>query len=662
MPSEESEAAILIVNDSPDALALTSVVLQQAGYRVLTAADGLEGLALARRALPALIISDVTMPHMNGIELCRELREDTRMSLTPILLISAQRKDTESALEGLKAGADDFIEAPFDSLRLVAQVARLLERARIEAHYRDIVEQASDIIYTHDLEGLLTSINAAGLIFSRRQSEELTGHHIAAVFKLELEQGEINETIKRLRSEGVRRVEAQGVNANGERRWLEFNMSLICARDGSPVGVRGVARDITRRKGVEEQLRRSEERYRELVDNANDIIYTTDMEGRYTSLNKSGERVSGYTREEVLGMSWTQLVAPDCLPLVSQMLMRKLGGHEAVTFYEVEIIAKDGRRIPLEVNSQLIYEDDQPVGLQGIARDITERKHAETLLRARFEQEAESEKMRSLGQLSAGVAHNFNNALAAVLGRTQLLLRSVTDERQRRSLEVIETATQDAAEIVRRIQTFARRAPSAQFAQVSLARLVTDAVQLTRTSWADDAHVHGLRYDVNFTSEVGDGDLIEANATEVREVFVNLIFNALDAMPAGGRIALREERRDGWLVVTVSDTGEGIPPEFQDRIFEPFFTTKGSQGSGLGLAISYGILKRHGGTIEVASRTAADNSSDNSDGSSGDGSSNSNDGNGSSSSSGDGNGSSSSGTIFTLKFPVRQIVAETPNG
>jgi len=261
--------------------------------------------------------------------------------------------------------------------------------------------------------------------------------------------------------------------------------------------------------------------------------------------------------------------------------------------------------------------------MQGIARDITERKAAEAMLRARFEQEAESEKMRSLGQLSAGVAHNFNNALAAVLGRTQLLLRSVTDERQRRSLEVIETATQDAAEIVRRIQTFARRAPSAAFSRVSLAQLVTDAMQLTRTTWEDDAQAHNLRYGVNFINDAGAGDLIEANATEVREVFVNLIFNALDAMPGGGRIELRESRHDdAWLVVEVRDTGEGIPPEFLDRIFEPFFTTKGSHGSGLGLAVSYGIIKRHGGTIEVESAKG-------------------------------------DGTTFILKFPCRQTVTES---
>jgi PAS domain S-box-containing protein len=603
MSTEESEASILVVNDSPDALALQSAVLQQAGYRVLAAADGLEGLALARSELPALVISDVAMPHMDGIELCRRIRLETRLQLTPILLISAHRRDMRSALEGLKAGADDYIEAPFEPLRLVAQVARMLERARLEAHYRDIVEQSSDIIYTHDLEGRLTSINAAGLLFSRRRSEEISGQHFADVFKLDVGEPEVEEWIKNLRSAGAGRAEAQCTSASGERCWLEFNMSLICARDGSPTGVRGVARDITNHKRIEEKLRRSEERYRALVDNANDIIYTTDMEGRYTSLNRAGERVSGYTREEILGKSWRQVVAPEYVPLVSEMLLRKLAEQDLVTFYEIEMIAKNGQRVPVEINSQIMYEDGQPVGLQGIARDITERKRTEALLRASFEKEAESEKMRSLGQLSAGVAHNFNNALAAVLGRTQLLLRSVTDEKQRRSLEVIETATQDAAEIVRRIQTFARRSPSAQFAQVSLSRLVTDAVQLTRTSWQDDAQVHGLHYEVSFSNEVGGGDLIEANASEVREVFVNLIFNALDAMPAGGRIEIRETRRGDWFVVEVRDTGEGIAPEFHDRIFEPFFTTKGSQGSGLGLAVSYGIIKRHGGTIEVASRT-----------------------------------------------------------
>ncbi|HVF51385.1 MAG TPA: ATP-binding protein, partial [Pyrinomonadaceae bacterium] len=223
----------------------------------------------------------------------------------------------------------------------------------------------------------------------------------------------------------------------------------------------------------------------------------------------------------------------------------------------------------------------------------------------RAEREAESEKMRSLGQLAAGVAHDFNNALAAILGRTQLLLRSVKDEKQRRNLEVIETASLDAAETVRRIQTFARRAPGEQLDTVSVARLITDAMQLTRTRWEDDARAHGLHYDINFTRDFEGSDEISASPSEVREVLVNLIFNALDAMPAGGRIDMRETKRDAYVVVEVSDTGHGVPEGLRDRIFEPFFTTKGPQGSGLGLAVSYGIIHRHEGTIEVVSEAGS---------------------------------------------------------
>lgn len=222
---------------------------------------------------------------------------------------------------------------------------------------------------------------------------------------------------------------------------------------------------------------------------------------------------------------------------------------------------------------------------------------------ARADQQAETEKMRSIGQLATGVAHDFNNSLAAILGRTQLLLRSVSDEGHRRSLEVIETASLDAAETVRRIQTFARRSPAHQLSGVSVARLVGDAIQLTRTRWETDARARGLRYEIAFTNDLGGDDEIAANPSEMREVLVNLIFNALDAMPAGGRIHITERRQQDFIRLEIADSGEGMTSDVADRIFEPFFTTKGPQGSGLGLAVSYGIVQRHAGTIEVKSQT-----------------------------------------------------------
>jgi PAS domain S-box-containing protein len=596
---------ILIVNDTPDQLALAAAVLRQAGYSVLEATDGREALTVALREHPALIISDVVMPYGDGIELCRAVRADEWLGRTPILLVSSHRKDAESVVEALAAGCDEYLEAPYEPMRLVAQVARLLERARIEGHYRDLVEQTSDIIYTYDLKGRLTSINAAGCRFAGRPRAELLGLHVGEVLGLAEPTAQIAAAVERLRAAGARSEQAQVTDATGATRWLEFNQSLICDRMGTPLGVRGSARDITAHREMVAALRRSEERYRTLIECANDIIYTLDLTGRYTSLNPAGERLTGYTRDELRQLTWRDMVAPGYAALTEQMIERKLSGAEEITFYELEIVAKDGRRVPLEVSTQLIREGDTVVGILGIARDITERRRAETERRAMLEQQAELEKMRSLGQLSAGVAHNFNNALAAVLGRTQLLLRVVTDEKQRRSLQVIETAALDAAEIVRRIQTFARSTPPAQFQPVSLAQLVADAIQLTRTRWEDDARAMGVRYDVRLVADGAGADLVAASASELREVFVNLILNALEAMPRGGAVECRARADGEWLVAEIADTGPGIPPELRARIFEPFFTTKGPQGSGLGLAVSYGIIKRHGGTIEVASTDGA---------------------------------------------------------
>src|SRR5215217_8566624 len=157
-------------------------LLHKAGYSVLTAEDGLDGLTLAKQKRPDLVISDVTMPRMNGLEFCREIRADSELQTVPILLVSALQKDTDSVVAGLRAGADDYLEFPFDSARLVAKVSRLLERSRLEATYRDLVEHASDMIFTQDLAGRLTSINLAGQKFLGRNPEDITGNSFFSVF------------------------------------------------------------------------------------------------------------------------------------------------------------------------------------------------------------------------------------------------------------------------------------------------------------------------------------------------------------------------------------------------------------------------------------------------------------------------------------------------
>src|SRR5215813_14930868 len=167
--------SVLIVNDVPDQLQLMHTLLRKAGYSVLTAEDGVEALELARHTHPDLVIRDVSMPRMNGLEFCRLIRQDNELQSVPILLISAQRKDTESVVAGLRAGADDYLEIPFDSARLVAKVSRLLERSRLEANYRNLVEQATDTIFTQDLEGRLTTLNTAGTRFLGLGQKDVIG-------------------------------------------------------------------------------------------------------------------------------------------------------------------------------------------------------------------------------------------------------------------------------------------------------------------------------------------------------------------------------------------------------------------------------------------------------------------------------------------------------
>ncbi|MGB8510964.1 MAG: ATP-binding protein [Pyrinomonadaceae bacterium] len=214
----------------------------------------------------------------------------------------------------------------------------------------------------------------------------------------------------------------------------------------------------------------------------------------------------------------------------------------------------------------------------------------------------EEEKLRSLGQLAAGVAHDFNNSLTAILGRVQLLMRRTTDERQMRDLQIIETAALDAAGAVRRIQTFARRGDTPEHLHtIAASRLVSDVIQLTRTRWETDALASGLSFEVEFTPAPEGADEVSANPSEVREVLVNLVFNALDAMPGGGRLQLLVEGADEFVRIVVRDTGRGIPADVIGHIFRPFFTTKGARGSGLGLAVSRSIVEKHDGAIEVES-------------------------------------------------------------
>jgi PAS domain S-box-containing protein len=352
--------SVLIVNDLPEQLMLMDGLLRKAGYRVLTAEDGLEAFTLAKQERPDLVISDVCMPRVNGLEFCRLLRADNTLRSVPILLVSALETDTANVVAGLRAGADDYLEIPFDSTRLIAKVARLLERSRLEANYRDLVEQASDLIFTQDLGGRLTSINAAGLKFLGRSSEEVLGDSFSSIFGLVGVNFNSNafanktdnaETVQEFRHQfGVRR-------ASGEERWLDLTISPIRNRLDETVGFRGIARDVTEHRQAELALRDSEERYRLLFESTPQPLCVYDAETlRFLTVNEAAVRTYGYSKDEFLSMTIEDISLPDD---TSSGACR----HQT----------KTRKTIYVEISSHPVLFDNQNAEL-AIINDVTERR------------------------------------------------------------------------------------------------------------------------------------------------------------------------------------------------------------------------------------------------------------------------------------------------
>ncbi len=364
--------SVLIVNDLPEQLGLMDTLLRKAGYSVLTAGDGLEGFEVAKRERPDLVISDVSMPRTNGIEFCRLMRADADLRSIPILLASAHRRDTASVVEGLSSGADDYLEMPFDATRLIAKVSRLLERSKVEANYRDLVEQANDIIFTQDMGGRLTSINVSGAHFLGMPQSELIGTFFADAYGIDSPIVAITEALSNLDEPGGSPQQFLAADGQGRERWLEVSTSAIIDRLGDAVGLRGVARDITDRKRMEIALRESQEQYRMLFESTPQPILVYDEQSLgFLAVNEAAVESYGYTREEFLTMTVDDLRSAEEVPA---LLIKNLSGiGEPVISSPWRHRRKDNSLMYVEITSHPLVFDDRKAQLV-IASDVTERK------------------------------------------------------------------------------------------------------------------------------------------------------------------------------------------------------------------------------------------------------------------------------------------------
>jgi PAS domain S-box-containing protein len=341
---------------------------------------------------------------------------------------------------------------------------------------------------------------------------------------------------------------------------------------------------------VEAEARENQSLLMNILESAREAIYAVDTTGHFQWCNTATLTIGGYNLEDLIGHHLLEWIYEGDREMTRELFDLTLKGEPQT--YETRFFTKDGEVRYALIDTAPLVVEGRTTGVLGIARDITEQKQER-------QRASQADKLRALGQLASGVAHDFNNALAAILGRAQLMRRQITDEALTRNLDIIQTAAEDAAATVRRIQTFARQSQAKEFERLEVGGLLRDAVEITRTRWENEAQTRGLEYEVELdaTCEMHT----RGSASELREVFVNLIVNAIDAMPFGGRLSISCEKQDERLSLRFSDTGTGMTEEVRERIFEPFYTTKGMQGTGLGLAVSYGIIERHGGHISVES-------------------------------------------------------------
>src|SRR6266849_4211509 len=415
--------------------------------------------------------------------------------------------------------------AALESASLYTQVQRA------EENYRSIFENAVEGIFQSTPEGRFITVNPAMARILGYDSPEEVVQHVSDISNQVYVHPEdrVKSNVAEKGQGFLHGFEFEAYRKDGERIWLSLNRRVIRDRDGIEIYREGSVEDITTRKRTEKALEASESRKDAILKTALDIIYSHDLQGNYTSMNKAGEQITGYSPEEALNLNLKQTVTPECLATVQEMLKRKLAG-EKVTAYEMEIIAKDGRHITVEANTKLVLQEGVPVGVQGIARDITERKRMEKALRESEEQLRQSQKMEAIGQLAGGVAHDFNNLLTAINGYSSLALRRLGDDHPvKPHLEEIKKAGDRAANLTRQLLAFGRKQMLQPLA-LNLNDIVTDMTKMLKRLIGENVQL--------VTKLSPELKKIKADPGQIEQVLVNLVVNARDAMPTGGSLTI----------------------------------------------------------------------------------------------------------------------------
>ena len=610
-------ARVLVVDDELGPRESLRMLLKPS-YLIQTADSGRAALEQIPAYRPDIVILDIKMPEIDGLEVLRRIKRiDPAIE---VVMITAYAS-LETVKLALTHGAFEYLIKPFSRQDLEDVVRRALLRRQAELGARGQVSRLVEEMRrlgakTRELEeaarreAVETSLRVTQLSILREISRTIVSQLDKATLvesitnQLHTALGYDLVTIAPDAPPAVPAGMAGSIvivcairDAEGPLGWLVVDNRA----SGRPVDPRerellemlseflAIALRNARLYGEIGDTKRSLE---QLIASAGDAIITVTADDRIDGWNPAAERTFGLSAEQAVGRRITEVLAEPEYAAARRTLAQ---GAEREAFEISRVTAGSPRPLALAVTlSGLRSRQGGLDGVIAIVRDITTQREIEGQLH-------QSEKLTALGQLAGGIAHDFNNLLQAILGYAQLMKANRGNaELIERSLTVVESAAMDGSETVRRIQQFARLRPDEQFMRVDINNIVQDAVAITRPRWeekiARDRRPLDLRLDLQAA------DPMQGRSAALSEVLTNLILNAMDAMPEGGKLTIATRSVAGRDVrVTVSDTGIGMPETVRQRIFEPFYSTKGDAGSGLGLSMTYSIVRRHGGEIQVDS-------------------------------------------------------------
>jgi PAS domain S-box-containing protein len=536
-----------------------------------------------------------------------------------ILELEEYRKDGSIVhMENQLSFLRDEAQKPVGIISLTRDIAeRMMAEKKLKQtniFLDSIIENIPNMIFLKDARDLrFIQFNRAGEDLLGYSREELLGKSDYDFFPKEQADHFTKKDRDVLNGKEVVDIpeESLQTRTKGERTIHTKKVPLLDEK-GEPEFLLGISEDITERKRAEEQVRESRELYKLLADNTVDCIWMLNTDLVFTYINPAIEAMSGYTPEEWIGSKLSDHCTPERFEQMAALVLQtieKLPDTAPITF-ETEMLSKDGRSIPFEIRSAVITDDDGNfVALQGVTRDITERKKAESESEKLQEQLHQAQKMESVGRLAGGVAHDFNNMLGVILGHTELAMDKL-DPSQPLYTHLLEVrkAAERSADLTRQLLAFARKQTIAPKV-LDLNDTVGGMLKMLRRLIGEDIHLAWMPGANLFP--------VKVDPSQIDQILANLCVNARDAIEGVGKITIETQditfdeafcashmdfTPGEYVLLAVSDNGCGMDKETQSKLFEPFFTTKEvGKGTGLGLATVYGIVKQNSGFINVYS-------------------------------------------------------------